>query len=223
MNGLTIRTAVVGFSCALTSKEIPLFRGAMLHLAQQDDVLFHDHVGDGFRYRYPLIQYRVVDGHAALVCVSEGVDAVDALLGANFSAEVNIGRRRELLQVAYVQRDGALLGIDDTEHTYRLHRYLPLNQENHMRYRHMDSLVERNSLIEHCLVGNILSLAKSMGLFLEQRVTARIMSVDGERQYNYKHVSMLGFDLTVKSNILLPSMIGLGKGVSLGYGEIKNE
>ena len=223
MSGQMIRTAVVVFSCALTSKEIPLLRGAMLHLAQHDEVLFHDHVGEGFRYRYPLVQYRAVDGCAALVCVGEGVDAVDALLGTDFSAEVRIGRRRELLRVAYVHRQETEFRVDGTEHTYRLRRYLPLNQDNYMRYRQMDSLVERCSLIEHCLVGNILSFAKSMGVYLEQRVTARIVSIDSERQYDYKHVGMLGFDLTFKSNALLPSMIGLGKGVSLGYGEIINE
>lgn len=218
-----VKQVVVVFSCTLSDKEVPLFRGAMLHAVQGDSTLFHDHMGEGFRYRYPLIQYRSMDGYASAIGLEEGVEAIDRFLADGDVCKVRIGRRTEPLLVTRIKRLQTAFALTaETEQTYVIRHYLPFNQENYKAYQEMDSLIERYALIEKCLVGNILSLAKSLGVFFDQKVVAKLVAVDNEALYKYKNIKMVGFDLKFKTNVQLLQYIGLGKGVSLGFGEIRS-
>lgn len=217
---MEIKTMSVMFKNRLSFREVPLLRGALLHLADGDSTLFHDHIGDKLRYRYPLVQYRESGGYASLFCLGDGVVAVESLLCAVSSAEVRIGRREEKLFVDSETRRTDELVLSDEVQEYNIHRYLPLNQENYAKYKATDSIVDRYQMIEKCLVGNILSFAKSMGMFFEQQIKVKILDVANTHEYTYKKVRMLGFDLRFKTNVVLPRYIALGKGVSIGFGEI---
>lgn len=218
-----VKQVVVVFSCTLSDKEVPLFRGAMLHAVQGESTLFHDHIGEGFRYRYPLIQYRTMNGHASMIGLEEGGEAIDRFLPDGDVCKVRIGRRTEPLLVTRIKRLQTTFALTaETEQTYVIRHYLPFNQENYKAYQEMDCLIERYALIEKCIVGNILSLAKSLGVFFDQKVVAKLVVVDNEASYKYKNVKMVGFDLKFKTNVQLPQYIGLGKGVSLGFGEIRS-
>lgn len=217
---MEIKTMSVMFKNRLSFREVPLLRGALLHLADGDSTLFHDHIGDKLRYRYPLVQYRESGGYASLFCLGDGVVAVESLLCAASSAEVRIGRREEKLFVDSETRRTDELVLSDEVQEYNIHRYLPLNQENYAKYKATDSIVDRYQMIEKCLVGNILSFAKSMGMFFEQQIKVKILDVANTHEYIYKKVRMLGFDLRFKTNVVLPRYIALGKGVSIGFGEI---
>lgn len=217
---MEIKTMSVVFKNRLSFREVPLLRGALLHLADGDSTLFHDHIGDKLRYRYPLVQYRESGGYASLFCLGDGVEAVESLLCAASSAEVRIGRREEKLLVDSETRRTDELVLSDEVQEYNIHRYLPLNQENYAKYKATDSIVDRYQMIEKCLVGNILSFAKSMGMFFEQQIKVKILDVANTHEYTYKKVRMLGFDLRFKTNVVLPRYIALGKGVSIGFGEI---
>lgn len=210
----------VVFKNRLSFREVPLLRGALLHLADGDTTLFHDHLGDKLRYKYPLVQYRESGGHASVFCLGDGAAAMENLLGAASSAEVRIGRRVEKLLVASETRRNDELVLSDVFHEYTIRRYLPLNQENYARYKTLDSIVDRYQMIEKCLVGNVLSFAKSMGMFFDQQIEVKILDVANTHEYVYKKVRMLGFDLKFKTNVSLPRHIALGKGVSIGFGEI---
>ncbi|MDR1783619.1 MAG: hypothetical protein LBR13_05100, partial [Dysgonamonadaceae bacterium] len=56
MNKISILT--VRFNNEITQHEIQKFRGAVVAMLQNNNVLFHNHTDDGFRYAYPLIQYK---------------------------------------------------------------------------------------------------------------------------------------------------------------------
>lgn len=217
---MEIKTMSVAFKNHLSFREVPLLRGALLHLADGDTTLFHDHMGDKLRYKYPLVQYRESNGHAAVFCLGDGVAAMEKLLGAASSAERRIGRRMEKLIVDSETRRNDELGLSDVMLEYTIRRYLPLNQENYARYKASESIVYRYQMIEKCLVGNILSFAKSVGMFFDRQIDVRISDVQNTREYEYKKVKMLGFDLKFKTNVSLPQHIALGKGVSIGFGEI---
>lgn len=221
MESREIHTALALFANPLAECEVPLLRGALLHAAQGDSTLFHDHVGDGLRYRYPLIQYRSHGGRAAVVCAEEGIAAMQALLTSGESLDVCIGRRRELLQMESFDCSVGRLCLSPDTFTYRILRCLPLNQANYRQYSASRSLIERCRLIERCIEGNILSMAKSMGVFFDDRVEATLLDIESVRRCRYKGVEMLAFDLKFQSNAMLPDHLGLGKGVSIGFGEVE--
>ena len=53
-----IRILHVIFDSNIMPYEVPAFRGAIIKKVGQENILFHNHLnGNGFLYKYPLIQY----------------------------------------------------------------------------------------------------------------------------------------------------------------------
>jgi hypothetical protein len=68
--------------------------------------------------------------------------------------------------------------------------------------------------------GNILSFAKGIGVHFDMSVTCRITNMDEIGGMAYKSIKFAAFDMMFKTNVSLPNYIGLGKGVSHGFGTI---
>lgn len=215
-----VNTLLIRFQNEIANNEVAMFRGAIINAVDNSDVLFHNHTDDdGFRYAYPLIQYKRINRKAAITCIGEGTEAIGKFFSScNF--DVVLGNRNMTLEVESVRAHKTLVQVWDSVFTYHLRRWLPLNQENYRKYEALDSIVERYAFLERLLTGNILSFAKSMSIFFDQRVECRITSAETPRLISYKGVKMMSFDVEFKTNVSLPDYIGLGKGVSLGFGTV---
>jgi len=214
-----LRTLVVLFSNELEFKEIHLFRGAVLSTLQEANVLFHNHVGDNFRYSYPLIQYKRIHKKATIVCLAEGTDAIGEFFSSQ-SFDLRIGERYERMIVESVRANQIVVQVWDSMFRYHLRRWLALNEENYAQYCQLESIVEKMSFLEKMLTGNILSFAKGIHLFFDKQVICKIISCEEPYMLKYKNVEMKAFDLEFKTNVSLPDFVGLGKGVSIGYGVV---
>ncbi|WP_293739187.1 CRISPR-associated endonuclease Cas6 [uncultured Parabacteroides sp.] len=213
-----IKILCVRFQNELRPDEIELFRGAVLSKLQEvSSVLFHNHVGDRFRYSYPLIQYKRLGRQAAIVCLEEGTEAIGELFSANDFC-FRIGQRMVEMKISSIKARQVIVQLWDNLFTYRLARWLPFNEENYRAYREMDGLADRYAFLEQKLTGNLLSFAKGMGIYFEDRVICKILETEDPYWITYKGVRMMAFNIRFKSNLSLPDGIGLGKGVSLGNG-----
>ena len=213
-----IKILNVRFNNELRNDEVGLFRGAVLaKLQEASSVLFHNHLGTNFRYSYPLIQYKRQGGKASIVCLEEGTEAIGELF-ASSDFFFWIGRRTVRMEIASITARQVLVQLWDTLFVYRLNRWLPLNEENYRVYQTLEGLADRYVFLEKKLIGNILSFAKGMDIYFENRVVCKIVEVEEPYWVSYKGVRMMAFNLCFKSNISLPEGIGLGKGVSLGNG-----
>lgn len=221
MNNL--QTLVIQFSNDIFQWEVPLFRGSVIDAMENTNILFHNHLDDDtFRYRYPLIQYKRIGGKAAIVCVGEGTEVIGEFFNnANFNLQ--IGERALLMEVERMDAKRTLVQVWDTEFRYTLRKWLPLSSDNYRIYQSLEGIVEQCSFLQNILIGNILSFCKGVGITIEQEVKCVITQIMETRTYAYKGVKMQGFDVEFKSNISLPDYIGLGKGVSLGFGMVKSE
>lgn len=217
-NQITVLT--IGFGLRIPARLLYLFRGAIIHLLEHDDVLFHNHADEGYRYSYPLIQYRQLDGRAALVCIGDGIDAAMDCL-PDFPCQVNIGTRRTQLDVDSVVEQKVLVQLDELPRLYSLRGWLPLNEKNYVEYQRLSGIYEKCAFLESILIGNILSFGKGVGVNFEGELKCTIEDIFDMRFEIYKRVGMQAFDLTFSSNVNLPDDIGLGKGVSLGFGTIR--
>lgn len=214
-----IKTLIVSFSNELEYKEIELFRGAILNALQNANVLFHNHVGDNFRYSYPLIQYKRIHKKAAIVCINEGTEAIGEFFSSQ-SFDLLLGERKEHMDVETIRANETVVQIWDSMFQYHLRRWLALNEENYQRYCQLESITDKMFFLERLLTGNILSFAKGIHLYFDKQVICKIVSSEDPYQLYYKNVKMMAFDLEFKTNVSLPDYIGLGKGVSLGHGVI---
>ncbi len=61
-------------------------------------------------------------------------------------------------------------------------------------------------------------MAKGIDIHFNEPVTVKVVDILQTRVIPFKGIKMLAFDITFKCNVSLPNYIGLGKGVSLGFG-----
>lgn len=216
-----IEVLSVMLNVRLKDIELPFLRGALISKTSGSDILFHGHLPGGLRYSYPLIQYKKLGEYAAVVALQEAVPQLEKLLLENaVPMELRLGRRMVCASVSDVFRQSVDMSVSKVMRTFEITRWLPLNQENYEVYCSMDSLADKFAFLENLLVGNILSFAKGVGVFFEDQICVSIVYLHSTRTFKYKGVEMLGFDVQFRTNVSLPEFIGLGKGVSLGFGTV---
>ena len=216
-----IRIAVIQFEGKLAEREIPSFRGAVMAYADNDP-LYHNHTEDaGFQFRYPLIQYKVLDGMPAIVGVDAGALSLESLfyLGDYFEWQIGPVMRQFIVRKkcpGYFLTDENVAG----SFRYSLHKWMPFNRENFNVWQQTTGLAKKVALLDAILCGNILTLYKAFGVFFEREIHAEILELE-QFTVTYKGVKMVAFDAVIETDIALPEHLGIGKGVSHGFGVVE--
>lgn len=212
------RILILRFKNTIHQNEIQFFRGAVNELLKEKNhVLFHNHEGDSFRYAYPLIQYKRINRCASLVCVNEGTEAIGLLLmHGNFTCR--LGTEEVEFEIDSVKANQFIIQTWNSNFTYNLRKWLPLNQENYNEYIKLEGISEKCLFLEKILIGNILSFGKGLNIHFENEIICKILNIEEPKLIKYKNVKMMAFDIEFKSNVSIPDFLGLGKGASLGFG-----
>lgn len=179
--------------------------------------LLHNHQEDGYTYRYPLVQYKLIESIPIIIGIEAGADTLmeilpeieTLMLGHNHYKviETKINSRRYLIQHT------------DTLRSYRFATpWLGLNQINYEKYYKARDWTERKALLNSILTGNILSMCKGLGIKLEERLDlhTHLDNVNVE----YKGIVHKAFLGNFRVNFEVPEFFGLGKGVSQGLGVV---
>lgn len=214
-----IKILTIRFKNPLAAREIPLFRGAVIKMTASGNYLFHGHIDEGFRYSYPLIQYKRINGCAAIVCVGDGTEAIgDFFSGRRLVAD--IGDTQQTLEIDTIHADNFLVHVWNAEYRYIIRRWLALNQDNYPEFTCLQDPAERREMLERILIGNILSFAKGLNVFFDKEIKLKIHTINSSRLYRYKEHLLMGFDVVFTCNVSIPSFVGLGKGTSIGFGTV---
>lgn len=214
-----IRLAMTVFGDLLPAQELQHFRGAMIKIAENHP-LFHNHAGEGYEYRYPRIQYKLFDGHPAVLGIEEGATLLKDIFSSGQTIRCRIGRHDTSLTVASLGEWQEEIGMSDAAHTYAIENWLPLNEGNFRQFRQAEGMISRIDLLQRIMVGNILSFAKGMDLYFDSEVKCLIQQLKEKPAMTYKGVGLLEFSASFTTNILLPQWIGLGKSASQNHGII---
>lgn len=216
-----IRVLNILFDTIISYEEITFFRGAVLNcLGDKANLLYHNHIGvNGFRYSYPLIQYKRIRGKAAIVCIEEGIDVIFSLLASD-SFQFQLGYRKVEMFIEEVKANETYIKCMDHMKQYKLVNWLPLNSDNYIQYQSMDSLADKIKKLEEILTSNILSMLKGIDIILESTLIVNVQEITNKKIIKYKGIKLMAFDVVFKTNIGLPYNIGIGKSASVGYGVI---
>lgn len=214
-----IRTLTILTDAEIRQNEIPLFRGAVIHsLGEHPNVYFHNHLDDDkFRYAYPLIQYKRLEGKAAIVCVEDGVDIIGQFL-TEVDGTLTIGDRQITYNTGRIQPARILVQTWEEMFNYHISRWLPLNSQNYQRYKDIEGVVEKVSFLENILKANLLSMLKGLDIHLEQQLLLKITNIGDSYLFYNKGVKMMAFNADFKCNLSIPNNIGIGKNASIGCG-----
>lgn len=215
-----LRTLLVTFSNDFKHTPITAFRAAVIEKVGREHQLFHNHNGETFVYQYPLIQYKRIGGRPGIFCLDEGVDEIHKLFShRNWS--INLLGEKVELKVDRLDMKTTTINVWEKSFEYSLWNWQALNEDNWKRYLELDSMVEKVAMLEKILTANILSFAKGIDWHIEQPVKVVIKDVKLERDSRMKDIMVRTFEVDFRTNVYLPDFMGLGKGVSKGFGILR--
>ena len=213
----------VVFNTPLRQSEIRKFRGAVIHAAGIENTLFHNHDGAGFNYKYPLIQYRIIGGRAAIVCLNEGIEQAQSLFASGFVGNDLIigGENKGNLMIESIRQNEFSLNVLESPVKYHISRWLPLNQQNYTLWKNSETEEDRILKLNSILVGNIISFAKGVGWQIDSQIECSIdINSVVTRPIIYKERQLISFSLDFTTNLFFPNGLGVGKGVSSNLGVV---
>jgi len=179
-----------------------------------DDVEFHHHSERS--YHYPLVQYKRVNGELLVFgfqdyarVLMNKMSVVDSISTSRGSFKVN---SQELSLSTWTVRNTACCYDFATP-------WLPFNEANYSAFKYC-SKEQQKAFLEKMLVGNTLSCLKGLGIFVDYRIDAYVVSF---RSFCVRaHGNPFeAFTARFFLNVELPDFIGLGKSVSKGFGTIR--
>jgi len=202
----------------LATRDAHKLRGYFGNLFQQHSPLLHNHLESGeTSYRYPLVQYKVLDGVPTLVGLNEGADLLISLF-LNIK-ELQIGDACYKVYQKNIESKTINIGLSNDLNAYKFQTlWMALNQENYKAYLTEDKEQQAKHL-KAILVGNLLSFFKGMEYRAEGTIMANL-KITGQRETQFKSNTMIAFEAGFVANVDLPAMIGLGKSVARGFGTI---
>lgn len=180
--------------------------------------LMHNHKDKGFIFKYPKVQYKVIDDKPVICGINEGAKLA-AKLGI---VDDEILMDNELIDVSQKEiiKKTVEFGTAEDYIEYKfLTPWIALNQKNISMYKELNN-IKKEEFLNRILIGNILSMAKGLDYTVEDKI--HVWLNVKEINIKLKGISMKGFVGSFKTNFKIPNYLGLGKSVSRGFGAVKS-
>lgn len=203
----------------LNKKDAEKVRGYLGNIFWYNPIAHNHDVNNKFIYKYPSIQYKIVNGKCLLIGFNEGIEIIKETfnnletINIDGSWEEVVGKGLEYSKELF------MLTYEKINYTF-LTPWLALNEKNYEKYVMVGSWEKRKKLLESILIGNIISISKSLGYTVSEPINVEIQKMR-EVKTKLKGTSMLGFLGTFSVNFEIPDYWGIGKSVSRGFGTIK--
>jgi hypothetical protein len=208
----------------LTLKSTQPIRGSSVQLRGffatkfNEYVLLHQHNTDKFIYNYPLVQYKMINKMPTVIGINEGAAVLIEIYDQYDEIKLN-NKVYEIVErgISYKNEE---FGLSNKFQTYSFKTpWFALNQENFTdRYKKI-STAEQKELLRKTLVGNILSMSKSLGYTVPEKIKCEMNLHPGSSRL--KGLEIATFKGEFMINFLIPDYFGLGKSVSRGFGTVK--
>ncbi len=181
-------------------------------------VLLHHHTADTFIYRYPLIQYKIIDETPTMIGINEGSDLLKEIFHLSPLIRLGEDEYRILREGVDVRRIS--FGLEDAIRTYEFTTpWIALNQENYHAFYAAKDSAERRDLLRRTLTGNLLSMSRSLGYQVPGQI--RVETDVKPLKRRLKDVNVMAFTGRFIANFQIPDLLGIGKSVSRGFGAVR--
>ena len=210
---------IVRFKNNIRQGDVPLFVEAITKKAIKHNDSFYKHIVSGCQYRYPFIQFKRINGQAAIICIREGTESIGGFF-SSANGQLNVGKEEVAIAIETVKAEKIIIQAWENNFTYTIRKYLPLSSENYVEYQKITDANIRNEFIGRILRSNLFLFANNIGVRLEREVVCIIAELEENVKVKYKNHTFVSFDLKFRTNVSLPNYIGLGIGVSHGFGMV---
>jgi hypothetical protein len=181
--------------------------------------LLHNHYNENnFVYSYPLVQYQIMEGEASILGIEEGAKVIKEI--SDEINELKLGDKYYKVNEKIIHEKETNIKVTNTEKQYKfLSPWLALNEKNYDKYNELEVWKDRKIFLNKILIGNILSMAKGLGIIVNREIRPKTHLK--YQNAKYKSINMQGFVGEFKIKFKIPDFFGLGKGVSYGFGIVK--
>lgn len=202
----------------LAARHAHKLRGFFGNLFRSKSPLLHNHLESGETlYRYPMVQYKVLQNTPVLIGLNDGAELLTELFMQIRHIDIE-GTSYPILQ-KNISSKQLTIGLSDDLHAYHFETlWMALNQRNHADYLREDE-AQKAQHLKALLIGNILSFCRGINYQVPGTVMANL-KVAGQKETQFRGIKMLAFEGSFVTNMLLPSEIGIGKQASRGFGTI---
>jgi len=189
-------------------------RGAISSSFPQEPI-FHQHEGDKFVYRYPLVQYRWERTAGIVVGINEGAERIVKMPWLDLSLQ--LAEHKLVVADAEIYYKKAPFGVSDKLECYSfLSPWVPFNQENYPKYQKLPPEEQRQER-DRMLVAQLLSSLRGLKIDFPGRLYAAF-ELNRVVVAPYKDQALTGFLGHFFTNVILPDHFAIGRSVSHGYG-----
>lgn len=181
---------------------------------------FHGHRGGGLVYKHPLIQYKVFGGSALVIGLKEGAYLLKAVPNLEY---LELYHQKHPILKQNICETSVPFGLTDKILRYTFATtWIGLNEDNYENYlslKHEQS--KTYSLLERILIGNILSMSKSLGYVVKDKIRLKADLRENATVMVKDDVELTAFHGEFETNFMIPEFWGLGKFSSRGYGTVR--
>lgn len=193
-------------------------RGFIANKFEEYPILHHHIEEAGYLYSYPRVQYKLIEGTPVILGIEEGVDVLKKISGD--IAELKLGKSVYKVESVQMNLMNAEFGpCRENRHYKFVTPWLALNPSNYEKYKAITDWKEKKAFLNGILVGNLLSMCKSMDYVVTSKLYVHSRLYDEEVEF--KGVHLIGFTGEFRVNFKIPDFFGVGKGVSQGFGTLK--
>jgi len=179
--------------------------------------VLHNHYGKNFVFTYPRVQFKQFNDSILILGINEGGEVLKKI-----SSDLNyleLDKKYKITEKIIHESIFNIQPTPDEKHYKFVTPWIALNTHNYQKFKKMNNWRNKKILLNKILVGNILSLSKGLGIIVNKKLHAK--SFLNEEYTIYKSVRMNSFNGEFKIHYDLPDYMGIGKGVSHGFGCVK--
>jgi len=198
--------------------DIPKLRAYFSHKFPENTEL-HNHLPDGkFSYKFPQVQYRIIDKHPALIGFNQGINILKKIF---FELnEMIIDNRKYTINEKEIYLKEYDFGVSEEFINYKfISPWMALKEENYEKYKVLNKF-EQQGFLKHLLRENLKTLSKGFNYWIDNIENVKVEGYFKPKRVNFKNQKMLCFTGDFMTNFLIPEYIGIGKQVARGFGVV---
>jgi len=179
----------------------------------------HNHTTEGgYRFVYPEIQFKFIDGVPTIVGFERGREILERVFKDVEHVELK-DRAFQIFEKTF-EHLNYKLGVSEKPIAYRfVTPWMALKQENYQRFKTLDNF-ERQRFLRHLLRENLKTIAHAFGYWIPDPEEIQVEGFFHQRESKFKGMIMLTFTGEFMTNFRIPDWLGLGKQVARGFGTV---
>ena len=171
------------------------------------------------KYLYPRVQVKILNEKIYFLGIAEGVSAVKSLID-NFKA-LDFGNITFKIKDITIDENGLFEQTDHINKYKFITPWVALNRTNIKKFFKTSASQKRKFLCE-LLTRNLIFLTSEFKIDVDEKILTDI-ELEDKSLSGFNENRDVSFEGSFLTNFLLPDFIGLGNGITRGYGSIKHE